>query len=167
MIVSILLENPESRPDFEDQLEPANEQRNTFLLNCHNICRKMNKPLILDIQVNSELQSLWMTQELQSKSTQQLAWPDTFCCEFADLFTPWRCETLMTNLFPSELTVNSPSVKKQKVKLHCALFGPWLKHWLVSCFASIKRGETVIINCENILQLMTTLFLSKLRKNND
>ena len=34
---------------------------------------------------------------------------------------------------------------------------------LVPYFASIKEGVTIIINYENILQLMTTVFLSKLR----
>ena len=59
-------------PDFEDQPSQANEQRNNFLLNYHNICYKMNKPFNLDIQVNSaELQSCWMTQELQNKITWQ------------------------------------------------------------------------------------------------
>ena len=54
-------------PDFEDQSSQANEQTNIFLLNYHNICYKMNKPFNLDIQVNSaELQSCWMTQELQN-----------------------------------------------------------------------------------------------------
>ena len=56
-------------PDFEDQLSQANEQRNIFLLNYHNICHKMNKQFNLDIQVNSELQSCWMTQEEQNKIT--------------------------------------------------------------------------------------------------
>ena len=38
---------------------------------------------------------------------------------------------------------------------------------LLSCFASNKRDVTIIINYENILQLMTTLFLSvKAIKNN-
>ena len=54
---------------FEDQLSPANEQKNIFLLNYHNICHKMNKPFNLDLQVNSELQSWRMTQELQNKIT--------------------------------------------------------------------------------------------------
>ena len=44
-------------PDFEDQLSQTNEQRIIFLLSYQNICHKMNKPLNLDIQVNSELQS--------------------------------------------------------------------------------------------------------------
>ena len=40
-----------------------------------------------------------------------------------------------------------------------------LRKTLVSYFASIKRGATIIINYEKyILQLMTTLSLSKLRK---
>ena len=57
-------------PDFEDQPSQANGQRNIILLNYHNICHKMNKPFNLDIQVNSaELQSCWMTQELQNKIT--------------------------------------------------------------------------------------------------
>ena len=48
-IVPILLENPESCPDFEDQLSRANGQRNIVLLNfiCHNISHKMNKPFNL------------------------------------------------------------------------------------------------------------------------
>ena len=37
---------------FEDQLSQANEQRNIFLLNYRNICRKMIKPFNLNIQVN-------------------------------------------------------------------------------------------------------------------
>ena len=61
-------------PDFEDQLSQANEQRNVFLLNYHNICQKMNKTFNLDIQVNSEFQSWWMMQELQNKITKQ-CWP--------------------------------------------------------------------------------------------
>ena len=56
-------------PDFEDQLLQANEQRNIFLLNYHNICQKMNKMFNLNIQVNSELQSWWMMQELQNQIT--------------------------------------------------------------------------------------------------
>ena len=35
-----------------------------------------------------------------------------------------------------------------------------LRENLVSYFASNKSGVTIIINYENILQLMTTLFLS-------
>ena len=34
-----------------------NGERNIFLLNYRNICHKINKPIYLDIQVNSELQS--------------------------------------------------------------------------------------------------------------
>ena len=64
---STRLQSRHEYPDFEDQLSQTNEQRNTFLLNYHNICYKMKKPLNLDIQVNSELQSWWMTQELQNK----------------------------------------------------------------------------------------------------
>ena len=56
-------------PDFEDQLSQASKQRNMLLLNCHNISHKMNKTFNLDIQVNSELQSWWMMQELQNKIT--------------------------------------------------------------------------------------------------
>ena len=61
-----LLENPESRLDFSRNTSililkntslQANEQRNIFLLNYHNICHEINKPVNLDIQVNSELQS--------------------------------------------------------------------------------------------------------------
>ena len=53
-------------PDFEDRLSQANKY---ILLNYHNICHKMNKLFNLDIQVNSELQSCWMTQEVQNKIT--------------------------------------------------------------------------------------------------
>ena len=49
----------------------------------------------------------------------------TLCCEFAYPYTPWRCETPMTNPFPSELPVNSQGANEQKIKLHSALFGPW------------------------------------------
>ena len=34
-------------PDFEDHLSLANEQRNVFLLNYHNICHKMNNMTII------------------------------------------------------------------------------------------------------------------------
>ena len=61
-IVPILLENPDStsvgtHPNFGEQLSQANEQRNIFLLNYHNICHKINKPPNLDIQANAEFQS--------------------------------------------------------------------------------------------------------------
>ena len=52
----------------------------------------------------------------------------------------------MTDLFPSELTVNSRSVNVQKIKLRCVLFV--LRKKLVSYFASNKRGMTIIINYE-------------------
>ena len=65
----------------------------------------------------------------------------------------------MTDPFPSELTVNSRSINVQKT-VHFLV----LRKKLVSYFASIKRGVTIIINYENILQLVTTLFLSKLRR---
>ena len=65
----------------------------------------------------------------------------------------------MTDLFPSEPIVNSRSVNVEKIVR-------FLVHRkkLVSYFASIKRGVTIIINYENILQLMTTLFLSTLKR---
>ena len=47
------LQSGHEYPDFEDQLSQANEQRNIFLLNYHNICHKKNKLFNLDIQVNS------------------------------------------------------------------------------------------------------------------
>ena len=125
-------------PNFEDQLSQANEQRNIFLLNHRNICHKMKKTFNLDIPVNSELQSCWITQELQNKITKNLLacsierlsnFPaflnQTFCCYFDDPFTPWHCETLITYLFFSDITVNSRSVNEQKIKVHCAHFGPW------------------------------------------
>ena len=61
-------------PNFEEQLSQANEQRNMFLLNYHKICHKINKLLNLDIQANAELQSWWITQEVQNKITWQ-DWP--------------------------------------------------------------------------------------------
>ena len=56
-------------PNFEDQLSQlANKY---IFLNNHilNICYKMNKLFNLDIQVNSELQSCWMMQEVQNNIT--------------------------------------------------------------------------------------------------
>ena len=71
----------------------------------------------------------------------------------------------MTDLFPSELTVNSRSVNVQSwIKLPYTVQFLVLRKKLVSYFASIKRGVTIIINYENMLQLMTMLFLSKLRR---
>ena len=43
------LQSEHGYPDFEEQLSQANEQRNIFLLNYHNICHEINKPLNLDI----------------------------------------------------------------------------------------------------------------------
>ena len=60
---------PRTPDQFEEQLSQANEQRNIFLLNYHNICHEISKPLNLDIQVNSGLQPWWMTQEIQIKIT--------------------------------------------------------------------------------------------------
>ena len=68
----------------------------------------------------------------------------------------------MTDLFPGELIVSSRSVNEQKIK-HTVHFSI-LRKKLVSYFGSNKRGVTIIINYEDILQLLTTLFLSKLRK---
>ena len=50
----------------------------------------------------------------------------------------------------------------QKIKLHCALFG--LRKKLVSYFAIIKSGMTIVFTYENMLHLMTTIFFVKLRK---
>ena len=51
------LQSGHEYPNFGEQLSQANEQRNIFLLNYHKICHKINKPLNLDIQTNTELQS--------------------------------------------------------------------------------------------------------------
>ena len=65
----------------------------------------------------------------------------------------------MTDLFPSELTVNSWSANVEKI-VHFLV----LRKKLVSYFVSIKRAVTLIINYENIIQLMTMLFLSMLKR---
>ena len=65
----------------------------------------------------------------------------------------------MTDLFPSELTVNSWSANVEKI-VHFLV----LCKKLVSYFVSIKRAVTLIINYENIIQLMTMLFLSMLKR---
>ena len=52
-------------PHCVHRLSQANGQRNAFLLSYRNICYKMNKHRIW-IQLNSESQSWWMTQELQN-----------------------------------------------------------------------------------------------------
>ena len=65
----------------------------------------------------------------------------------------------MTDLFPSELTVNSWSANVEKI-VHFLV----LHKKLVSYFVSIKRAVTLIINYENIIQLMTMLFLSMLKR---
>ena len=44
-LIPTRLQTVHEYPDFEDQLSQANQQRNRFLLNYHNICHKMNKPL--------------------------------------------------------------------------------------------------------------------------
>ena len=56
-------------PNFEEQFSQANEQRNIFLLNYRKICRKINKPINLDIQANAKLQSWWIAQEIKNKIT--------------------------------------------------------------------------------------------------
>ena len=52
---------------WRSALTSQRAEKYIILLNHHNICYKMNQPFILDIQVNSELHSWWMTQELQNK----------------------------------------------------------------------------------------------------
>ena len=61
----------------------------------------------------------------------------------------------MTDCFPSELTENLRGVNEQKIKLHCALFGPSLENSIIVFCAQYKRGMTIINGYENILQLMT------------
>ena len=82
-IVPILLKNPKSRLDFsrdtsipilKNSSDKPTSREIDFLLNYHKICDKINKPLNLDIQANAELQSWWITQEIQNKITQQV-WP--------------------------------------------------------------------------------------------
>ena len=68
----------------------------------------------------------------------------------------------MPNLFPSELTGYSRSVDEQKIN--------YTEHFLVfrikpvSYFVHNKRGFKIIVNYENILQVMKTLFLVKIKK---
>ena len=50
----------------------------------------------------------------------------------------------MTNLFPSELTVNLQSVNEQKIELRVHFL--ILREKLVSYFASIKKGVTIKVS---------------------
>ena len=54
-IVPIFLENRNSSSTIITRTHKQ-MSRETFLLSYHNICHEMNKPLNLDIQVNSEMQ---------------------------------------------------------------------------------------------------------------
>ena len=74
--VPILLENSESGldlsqdtsiPILKNSCHKPTSKEIYFLWNYYSICQQINKPLNLDIQVNSELQSWLMTLELQNK----------------------------------------------------------------------------------------------------
>ena len=68
----------------------------------------------------------------------------------------------MADLFPSELIVDSRNERKcleDKTTLYFLV----LHKKLVSYFASIKSGVTIVFTYENMLHLMTTLFFVKLR----
>ena len=60
----------------------------------------------------------------------------------------------MINLFPSELTVNSRGVylTQQKIKLHCAYFGPSQKFSIIFGQHFLKgMSQQLLVYYENIL----------------
>ena len=73
-------------PNFEDQLSHANDQRNIYILNYHNICHKMNKPFDLDIQVNSSCSHVEWRKKYKMKSQTMLAWSIERLSNFSAFF---------------------------------------------------------------------------------